>query len=470
MPSLVSRCLAALLAGTCGLAVAGEPGCGDGAVTAAAAQAAIDLVERSLVDSHVGSAQGLDATTRAALADARQGVRGGTTERELIDAINRALVPLRDGHLEVRMNDDAARGCARLPVEFEWSGAGLWLRDGTPELPAGSKVLRLGGLDVADLESALARLVPHEVPQWVRANGVRRLGRADTLATLGVLRPDATVELAVLRPDGKQARARLRLVRPAAQSPAPPWVGYRIFAPQRTGWFWFDRFDYDEELSRQLDAFLEAASKAGVTKVAIDVRGNPGGDSSVAVAMLDAMGFEGYQAFAVEPRPSPALAEGIPPLMPEALNPVLEQVGVPTIPPDAKTYVLPPPLVLAQLRDRVTAHPLKHTLGRKPDLYLLTDAGTFSSGTLFAVLVRDNRLGRLVGEAPGNSATFNGTEFHVALPGLPYFLNLTMARLHRVDTAAGDDRSIDPDVLLPVTGADIAAGRDRALDYVLAAP
>ena len=461
---------AILLAGASPLAAGAGDRCGGHALTGDAARAAIDLVEHNLLASHVGSAQGLQAATRAALEDTRLRTRRGTTERELVDFLNRALVPLQDGHLEVRMNEDEARACERLPLEFEWSGAGLWLRTGTSDLPAGSQVLSLGGRSVAEIEKALAERVPHEVPQWVRANGVRRLGRVDTLATLGVLGSGDAVEAVVRRPDGRQAHESLRLVRPTAQPRAEPWVGYRIFAAEHTGWFWFDRFDYNEELAGQLDAFLDAAERAGVTKVAIDIRGNPGGDSSVAVAMLDAMGFEGYQAFAVEPRPSPALAEAIPPLMPEALNPVLEQVGVPAIPPDAKTYLLPPPLVLAQLRDRVTAHPLRHTLKPKPKVYLLTDAGTFSSGTLFAVLVRDNHLGPLVGEAPGNSATFNGTEYQVPLPGLPYYLNLTLARLHRIDAAEPDDASLEPDVPMAVTGADLAAGRDRALEYVLAAP
>lgn len=470
MPHFASFAFMALLTGAPGIGVASDARCGESPVSAAAARSAIDLVEKSLVESHVGSTQGLDPAARAALDDARKRTSRGTTERDLADALNRALVPLRDAHVEVLLNEDAERACARLPVGFEWSDAGLWLGEGTPELPAGSQVLSIGGRSVAELEKDLAQRIPHEVPQWVRANGVRRLGRIDTLATLGLMGRGDVIDVVVRRPDGRQAAAGLRLVQPTAQANARPWVGYRIFPTERTGWFWFDRFEYNQELSARLDAFLDAAERAGVTKVAVDIRGNPGGDSSVAIAMLDAMRFDGYQVFAVEPRPSPALAESIPPLMPDALNPVFAQAGVPTIPADAKTYVLPPPLVLAQLRGRVTAHPLTHALSHQPKLYLLTDSGTFSSGTLFAVLVRDNHLGSLVGEAPGNSATFNGTEFHVPLPGMPYYLKLTMARLHRIDGTAPDDASLTPDVLLPVSGADLAAGRDRALDYVLAAP
>jgi C-terminal processing protease CtpA/Prc len=98
---------------------------------------------------------------------------------------------------------------------------------------------------------------------------------------------------------------------------------------------------------------------------------------------------------------------------------------------------------------------------------LLTDAGTFSSGTLFAVLVRDNHLGRIVGEAAGNSASFNGTEYPVALSGTDYYLNLTTARLLRPDAGAPADASIEPDDPVTATGADLAAGRDVQLDFVL---
>ena len=372
-----------------------------------------------------------------------------------------------DAHLEGRLVDAEAAACARLPLRFQWNDGGLWVGHGSGAIPTGSRVTHLGTLSVAELESELALRIPHEVPQWVRAHGADLLPRIDTLRFLGVIGRTGTVRVGFVTPSGKPGNANLPTQVAATVTPQRPWVGYEIHAKQRTGYFRFDRFEYDAEFAATLDKFLTAADAAAVTRIAIDIRGNPGGDSSVAVAILDALGFDSYAAFTVVPRPSPALAQGIPPLMPAALNPMLEQFGLPPIPLDAPTYVLAPPLVLAQLRGRVAALPPLHHLKAQPQLFLLTDAGTFSSGTLFTELVRDNHLGRLVGQAPGNSASFNGTEQHIDLPGTPYYLNLTMARLLRPDVGADGAASLEPDVPIEVTGADLAAGRDPALEYVL---
>ena len=450
-------------------AVAAEP-CGEARLTADVAGAAVEIVARSLHESHVGSAAGVAPATLAGLESAARVARHGPRQRELADALNRALVHSEDAHLEVRMHTDAAAYCDRLPVRLLWNSLGLWVRDGTDQVPTGARVTTLGGRSTPALEAALAERIPHEVPQWVRAHGADLLSRVDTLRNLGLVTDEGFVAIEFITPAGATGRARLSLERPPAEAPPPPWVGYEIHGDRGTGYFRFDRFEYNEELAATLDRFLADARAAAVGKVAIDIRGNPGGDSSVAIAILDALGARSYSTFAVVPRPSPALAEAIPPLMPAALNPLLEQAGLPAVPLDAATYLLPPPLVLEQLRARVAVRPLAQRLDAQPRLFLLTDAGTFSSGALFAGIVRDNALGQIVGEAVGNSATFNGTEHAVALPDLPYFLNLSMARLPRPAPTAQADASLEPDVAIAISGADLAAGRDPVLEWVLAVP
>ncbi len=456
-------CIALCLAARAGIAA----DCGESRLDAADALKLVEFVERQIVDSHVGSVSGLVAGVRLGLEDARRIGSRAPRQRELADTLNRALVPLRDAHLEVRMLESSAKACRTLPVEFEWNSAGLWVRSGVPRVPTGARVVAIGALSTDDLEVALGARIPHETPQWVRAHGANLLPRIDTLRNLGLVSQDGTIRLRMIGPDGSRRTERLQAsARPDAPVAVRHWVGFRIWPERSTGHFWFDRFDHDAELVTKFDEFLAAAARADVHKIAIDIRGNPGGDSSVAVAMLDALGFDGYSVFTVVPRPSPVLAATLPMLMPAALNPMLAQAGLPPIPLDAGTYELPPALVLAELRSRIAQRPLTQRLpGRQ--LYLLTDAGTFSSGTLFAVLVRDNHLGRIVGEAAGNSASFNGTEYPAALSGTDYYLNLTTARLLRPDAGAPADASIEPDDPVTATGADLAAGRDVQLDFVL---
>jgi hypothetical protein len=102
-------------------------------------------------------------------------------------------------------------------------------------------------------------------------------------------------------------------------------------------------------------------------------------------------------------------------------------------------------------------------------LFLLVDGGTFSSAALFALLVRDNHLGVLIGEPVGTSTGFHGGELDIRVAPIDYFLSISTTRLDRPDIAAGISPTILPDVFIPLSGSSLAAGKDDALDYVLRA-
>jgi hypothetical protein len=121
-------------------------------------------------------------------------------------------------------------------------------------------------------------------------------------------------------------------------------------------------------------------------------------------------------------------------------------------------------LVLSMLAQRLP--PPAPEPARPVDLYLLVDGDTFSSAALFSILVRDHRLGMLIGEPTGNPPSFNASELALEIPDLPYFLNLSTARLIRPDVNAGPADTILPDVFLPMTAEALATGIDPALDYV----
>jgi Peptidase family S41 len=461
--SVVHRAIMGVLLIAC--AGGARASCGDVAMPAAAAHAAIDFVQARVVSAHIGSIGGVPAPVRTQLKSAREMAGRDPLQRELADALNGLLVPHGDAHLEVRMQDSAVAGCDALPIGMAWNSSGLWVRSGAGPVPTGSRIDAIGELSDSDLEQRLATRLPHETRQWLLFHAAQLLAREDTLRVLGLVDREGKVALRILTPDGKQQRASIAL-QSSPDSSQRPWFGWRLHPEAGTGVFWFGRFEYNAQIAGAFAEFLRRAGAADIRKVAIDIRGNPGGDSSVAVAMLDAMTAGDYSSFSVEVRPSPELAAQVPVLMPESLNPVLQQAGLPAIPADAATYLLPSPLVLAQLRGRTEVAPIGARLdGRR--LFLLTDGGTFSSGTLFAALVRDNRLGEIVGESPGNTAGFNGSELRFDIPGMDYYLNLSTARMHRPDGNASNTSSIEPDIQVVPRGGDFAAGRDPALDAVL---
>jgi hypothetical protein len=170
----------------------------------------------------------------------------------------------------------------------------------------------------------------------------------------------------------------------------------------------------------------------------------------------------------VEVRVSNTLLAAMPMFAPTAIAPAFQSAGAPAPPADATRYQMPPSLVLNLVQARLGDRTYETAPGRA--LYLLTAGATFSSAALFTVLVRDNALGRIVGEPIGNSASFNGSELIMPVPGLPHELHLSTAQLSRPERLSGNAMTVLPDVLAPSTPQSLAQRGDPALDVVRQAP
>jgi hypothetical protein len=443
-------------------AAAEVPACGQTIVSAAQAHAAVAFVERSVRHAHAGSADWARSPLKASLPALATRIAGPTPAWRLAADLNATLGLAADGHLAMRLPDEAAATCARLPVTLGWTAAGLFVRGGDG-LPTGARILAFGGRDLEALDAFSARAIPHENAYWAHSEFARLAPREDLLRALGALARDGTVAVDYLDPDGHPKSARLALGRAAAAT-TPAWISQQIDAGHSTGVLRLAQLEVEPALNAALRDFFGAIQSQGIRKVAIDLRGNPGGDSSVAIAVLEWLGATAPQIFTVEVRVSRELTHRQPAFDPKNVGPLFASLGLPALSPTATHYTIPAPLVLGQLRQRLAD--FKFVPVTKRELYLLVDGGTFSSAALFALIVRDNHLGTLVGEPIGNATSFNGSELKIDVPGLPYYLNLSTARLLRPDAAAGPAPTLAPDVFAPLTPAAAANGVDPALDYV----
>lgn len=85
------------------------------------------------------------------------------------------------------------------------------------------------------------------------------------------------------------------------------------------------------------------------------------------------------------------------------------------------------------------------------NVYILTNNGSFSSAKDFAMLIQDNGLGKVVGEPPANSVNGYGdiTNFYLQNTGL--FVQISTKKFYRIDQTKTDDYVI-PDY--PCNGKD----------------
>lgn len=79
------------------------------------------------------------------------------------------------------------------------------------------------------------------------------------------------------------------------------------------------------------------------------------------------------------------------------------------------------------------------------NLYLLTSAGTFSSAMMFAEYVKDNKLGTIIGEAPGNNPNGYGEIVFFNLPKSELFMQISTKRFYRADKECTDEL-VYPDI------------------------
>ena len=93
----------------------------------------------------------------------------------------------------------------------------------------------------------------------------------------------------------------------------------------------------------------------------------------------------------------------------------------------------------------VSENPRYEDLVFNGNLYLLTSAGTFSSAMMFAEYVKDNKLGTIIGEAPGNNPNGCGEVVFFKLPNSELFMQISTKRFYRADKECTDEL-VYPDI------------------------
>ena len=195
------------------------------------------------------------------------------------------------------------------------------------------------------------------------------------------------------------------------------WVYWEIDEENDAGIFTLTTCDYNAEYKAAVKAFFEEVSAKGIGNVIVDLRWNGGGSSLVADEFLHYLDVDGYYTWPNKIRFGNFLYGNK-----KEWN---------------KNRRLSPAF--------------------SGGLYVLTNTATFSAAMDFAMLVSDNGLGLVVGEASGNLPDSYGDVLYFTLPNSRLALGVSFKRWYRIDeTKAG----------LPIE-PDIPCGSDEALDKAL---
>jgi C-terminal processing protease CtpA/Prc len=99
-------------------------------------------------------------------------------------------------------------------------------------------------------------------------------------------------------------------------------------------------------------------------------------------------------------------------------------------------------------------------------VYVLTANNTFSAAAMFTAYIKCNRLGKIVGEEPGQSTNFVADAVPFTMPNSGLGFEVSFSEIHMA-CEQSYYHGIQPDHPFSASRASIAEGKDAVLDFTL---
>lgn len=336
-------------------------------------------------------------------------------------ALHRIVAKVGDLHTSVVLTTE---GLHRFPLDFHPFSDGIYVVASAPgfERAAGSRLVAIDDTPIAQVETALARLVGCENAPCRRNHLPNQLVFAEFLHEQQLIRSPERATFTFEGADLERFSLELPAEPDAAATAARTFVDRAAAAPEHQLWlqqqgkpYWFtylptsrllyfaynrcvdDANDPFETVQRR---FLELADNQPIDRVVIDLRRNGGGSERV-------------------------------------LRPLIRQIA------------------------------RRPKLNRQGVLFVVMGGGTYSSAASHAVTFKEWTAATLVGEPTGQKPNAYGEKRELLLPNsrLPVAYATTFWR-----RVAGDPTSIEPDLAAPQSFAAFKAGIDTAMQAILALP
>lgn len=184
------------------------------------------------------------------------------------------------------------------------------------------------------------------------------------------------------------------------------FVNYEIDTEKDIAILRLDQCKYNDEYVSCVRRMFEEIKDKGIGNVAVDLRYNGGGSSLVANEFIRYLDVDSYKVGSMGWR-----------------------LG----------------FIYLKIGSGISKNEKYKDLLFSGNLYLLTSARTFSSAMMFAQFVKDNNLGTIIGEAPGNDPNGYGEIAVFKLPNSQLYMQISTKRFYRAYKECTDDL-VYPDI------------------------
>ncbi len=390
---------------------------------------------------------------------ARAAITAPLTAREAWLTIAPALGALNDGHVGLGFPGPLNAAPRRFPLRFALGDddALLVAADRTGTIPLGSRIVGIDGITAERYRDVTLAAFGAQTRTLHRAR-VTGSGAWTAIALFGT---GPAYGVRWISPAGVPGEGTVTVARRAGTAATTALAGepysFRTLQRGTVGLLDYRRCEDLPRFRGFLRTTFRAMKRSAVRALIIDIRANGGGDSELNDALWPYVSGKPFKQFggALE----------------KACDRLKREYG-------REQYVQAYGDAAWQAADgtilRTGTDPNAGLIIPKPNalrfagpVYLLTSSLTFSSGMSCALAAKDYGLATIVGEETGEPASTTGEVYTMITPGVGFRAYLTTKVFFPPKLQPGG-RGVIPDVVVPTTLQDRAAGRDPVLERVLA--
>lgn len=316
----------------------------------------------------------------------------GMTVIEELKMLSRIMHELGDGHTESYVNLEENK----------------YINDLT-QLGEGNELLAINGEPIEDIYKRFLEVFSYEREEFAKAVFDNNVTCSESSLRLCGVDTSHGVTFTIKTEEGQQqdytySFVPIEEVKGRNQSDNEKWVSYELDEAKSVGIFKLTSCDYNQEYKDTVKAFFEEVSAKNIQHIIVDLRWNGGGSSNVANEFLRYVNVDGYYMWANEVRIRNILVKGKRSYCKNRkLSPVFDG-----------------------------------------DLYVLTNLRSYSAAMDFAMMVEDNQIGTIVGEASGNMPNSYGDCLLFAVPNSGINFQVSYKRWHRIDEEK-EGQPLEPD-------------------------
>ncbi len=343
--------------------------------------------------------------------------------------LNTLNVELKDGHTHFSI-DQVNRDCIDLP-SLEWTADGLIAKENKAFLETGDKIISIGGMSPTDLLKGLNALIPAEIEEWVKANTMV-IAKGMFLRRLKLVGKDNNVNISYER-NGKLVTRDMHLhkcgetafegINKLISYSAARKLKWNIDNANSLGIITINTCPNGKEFVEGFKNFFRAVNENKIKNIAVDLRRNDGGSSTVINQFLSFIDIKSYM-----------------------------YIGNKLLYNNAEDF-----------RDITPNDPPLF----RGSVYLLTSNSTFSAASDFVVILKANSLAKVVGQPTGNIPSFFGNTKSSSLPNSKLQFQYATTRYKYPVPEDEQYKAIIPDYPIEYSKRDIVEKRDPWIDFVI---